>query len=476
MGCILLESTVLDRRAARLAVAPDRASPGQVLDLRVALAGGGANAGEIRLGRVRRIDQGLQAAFVDIGEDRDGYLDAADVRPRARRPLQRRLQEGQAVLVQVTKAAAGAKGAGLAMAVQLPGRFLVLTPTDGELTVSRRIADAATRQRLRAALADRFEAGCILRTGAEVAEAAELQAEYAALSALWAGMAHAPACPPQLLHGDDLLVAALRDWLRPGDTVLALDADAAALVRPWLQRFAPEVPLRLAGAADADAAALLEEAVQQALEPRLELPSGAVLSIVETPALTAIDVDSARAGGPAGRAGLRLNLEAAAEIARQLRLRGLGGLVVIDFLRLSGPDRAGQEGEVLAALRGALADDPDAGQVLPFSDLGLVELVRRRRGPSLAQALLAAGGEPPQAPPLSPQAAAALALRRLRTEQGAGQGRALHLACAPEVAALLPPAVLRAARLNATVGTDPSVPRHAPRIALARPDQGAQGC
>ena len=205
---------------------------------------------------------------------------------------------------------------------------------------------------------------------------------------------------------------------------------------------------------------MLEDAVQQALEPLLPLASGARLSIVETPALTAIDLDSGSArGGAAGTGALRLNLEAVTEIARQLRLRGIGGLVVIDFLRMRDPRH---QAEVLAALRDTLAADPEVGQVLPFSPLGLVELVRRRRGPSLAERLLE-----PAAPVLRPAAAAALALRRLRAEQAAVQGRPLRLACPPEVARLLPPDRLAAAGVNAAVTADPSVPRHAPAIAPA---------
>lgn len=450
---ILLEASPLELRAARL-------QAGQVADLRVVPATGAAAEGDILLGRVRRIDPALQAAFVDIGGGREGYLDAADVRPRARRPLQQRLREGEAVLVQLRKAAAGEKGAGLTMAVQIPGRLMVLTPTDGELTVSRRIGDAELRQRLRAALAPlvRGGPGCILRTGAAMADPAALQAEYAALAAEWERLRHSAATPPQRLLAAEPLIAALRDWLQPGGEVLALDGEAAARVRPWLAAHAPEVPLRLA-APGAEQAALLDEAVAQALEPRLELPSGAVLSIVETPALTAVDVDSARAA-PARRARpAQLNLEAAAEIARQLRLRAIGGLVVIDFLRMEGRE---QEAQVLDALRGALAQDPEAGQVLPFSPLGLVELVRRRRGPSLAEALLEPAGAR-----LRPDAAAALALRRLRAESHAHRGRRLRLACPPEVASRLPPAVLQAAGLNAEAVADAGVPRHAPRIAPA---------
>lgn len=450
---ILLEAGPLEQRAALLDGA-------RVQDLRVSPAAsrGAAMEGDVRLGRVRRIDPALQAAFVDIGSGREGYLDASDVRPRARKPLQRRLREGEAVLVQVRKSEAADKGAGLTMAVQLPGRLLVLTPTDGDFTVSRGIGDAAERQRLRGALAADGGPGCILRTLAAGAAAEALQAEYAALAAEWERIRRTAAEPPQLLRAEEPLGAALRDWLRPGEEILALDAGAAALVRPWLRDYAPGTPLRLA-APDAAEAALLEEAVQQALEPRLELPSGAALSIVETPALTAVDVDSAAAPGGSPLRPVRLNLEAAAEIARQLRLRAIGGLVAVDFLRM--PEREHQA-QVLDAFRGALAADPEVGQVLPFSPLGLVELVRRRRGPSLAEALLE-----PAAPVLRPHAAAALALRRLRAESHAHKGRRLRLACPPEVAALLPPARLQADGLNAEAVADPAVPRHAPRIGPA---------
>ncbi|MEQ9047630.1 MAG: hypothetical protein RLO22_24500, partial [Sneathiellaceae bacterium] len=129
---------------------------------------------------------------------------------------------------------------------------------------------------------------------------------------------------------------------------------------------------------------------------------------------------------------------------------------------LRGWAEPGEEGEALDGGGRALADDPEAGQVLPFSPLGLVELVRRRRGPSLSQCLL-----DPAAPQLRPAAAAALALRRLRAEQQALQGRRLRLSCPPEVARLLPPERLQRAGLNAEVAADATVPRHAPRIGPA---------
>ncbi len=465
MAEILLDANPLEVRAARLA-------DGGIRDLRVTSLDGSDAApadGDLVLGRVRRIDQALQAAFVEIGDARDGYLDASDLRPRQRRPLQRRLQEGQALLLQVRHGALAGKGAGLTMAVQLPGWRLVLTPTDSDLTVSRRIADAAERQRLRAALAGadgggRDGPGCIVRTIAEGAAADSLQAEYAHLAAQWrelAAAAEAAGPVPRALRAEAPACGALRDWLQPGDAVLALDGAALAQARPWLQAHAPEVPLRLAAPAEAaERGALLDEAVQSALEVRLDLPSGAAISIVETPALTAIDVDSAASGPtPAGIRALRVNLEAVAAIARQMRLRGIGGLLAIDFLRMTDPR---QQAEVLDALRTALADDPEAGQVLPFSPLGLVELVRRRRGPSLSQCLL-----DPAAPQLRPAAAAALALRRLRAEQQALQGRRLRLSCPPEVARLLPPERLQRAGLNAEVAADGTVPRHAPRIGPA---------
>ncbi|MFC3228928.1 ribonuclease E/G [Marinibaculum pumilum] len=463
MAQILLEMNPLELRAARL-------EGGRVVDLQVVPAGDGQpQEGDVFLGRVRRVDSDLQAAFVEIGAARDGYLDASDARPRSRRPLQRRLQEGQAILVQARHGALADKGAGLTMAVQLPGHRLVLTPTDSDLTVSRRIADAAERQRLRGVLAREAgdpdggyaaqgPAGCILRTAAAGAAPAALLDEYDRLRRAWQRLQAATEVG-RLLAADPL-PALLRDWLQPGDAVLALDGTALAAARGWLQDFAPDTGLRLAGPADADASEALEEAVQQALEPLLPLASGARLSIVETPALTAIDLDSGSArGGASGSGALRLNLEAVTEIARQLRLRAIGGLVVIDFLRMRDPRH---QAEMLAALRDTLAADPEVGQVLPFSPLGLVELVRRRRGPSLAERLLE-----PAAPVLRPAAAAALALRRLRAEQAAVQGRPLTLACPPDVARLLPPDRLAAAGVNATVTVDPAIPRHAPGIVPA---------
>ena len=334
---------------------------GRLLEVSLADADSVPVRGQIFLGRVRTIDHDLDAAFVDCGLGEDGYLSARDARMLSGQsrgaPIGRQLHEGQAVLVQGRRDPQGGKGPRLTGDVALAGPCLVFRPRQpGGGLSERRAARGAT--------------------------AAELSAEADRLRRLWQAIEATArdARPPARLHGpsepvQQLLVTHLGD-----DPNRIVVGEQATLVRArgYLADWRPSLLDRLEHLPDAFAASGAGEQLAAALEPVVELAGGGRLIIQATAALTAIDVD----GG--GRRPLDVDLEAAAEIARQLRLRRLGGTIVIDFVDLAAKsDRT----RLLATLRGALAEDPTPVQVWPMSPLGLIELSRKRSGPSLAEQL-----------------------------------------------------------------------------------------
>jgi Ribonuclease G/E len=317
--------------------------------------------GQIFLGRVRAIDHGLDAAFVDCGLSEDGYLSARDARMLSGQgrgaPIGRQLHEGQAVLVQGRRDPQGGKGPRLTVDVALAGPCLVFRPRQAGAGLSERPA-------------------------ARGASDVELREEAERLRRLWQAIeaGAGDARPPARLHGETEPVQWLLAEHLGDDPDCIIVADQAALVRArgYLAEWRPSLLDRLKHLPDAFAASGAGEQLAAALEPVVALAGGGRLIIQATAALTAIDVD----GG--GRRPLEVDLEAAAEIVRQLRLRRLGGTIVVDFVDLAAKhDRA----RLLATLRAVLADDPAPVRVWPMSPLGLVELSRKRSGPSLAEQL-----------------------------------------------------------------------------------------
>ncbi len=364
---------------------------------------GDAAAGDVVLGRVLSVNRALSAAFVDIGEPQAGFLAAPG-----------RLGEGDAALVQVTAAAHGDKGAALSAQPSLAGRFLAYSPSRPGLNLSRRLQDDAARARLAASLSAALlpGEGVVVRTAAGGASVEALAAELEALRDHWQAikMAAAKAVPPCRLHAPPPLARVLA--LHPTVTQVRVDeASALSEVRVLF----PDARLER-GLFETSGA---EESLEQALEPRLALPGGGALIIEAAAGLTVIDIDS---GG--GRP-LDANLAAVPEIARQLRLRGIGGHILVDVIPLR--DRRAL-GQVVLALRQAVADDPTPTQVVGATSLGLVEMTRHRLRPSLAEVMLhqpAAG--------LSPESLALAGLRaalRAMLERPAAR---FALAARPEV-------------------------------------------
>ena len=408
------------------------------------LAGRGAPQPErIILGRVMTVQADLDAAFIDIGEGREGLLPARDAAVKRGTAIGRAVQQGQSLLVQVKREAEGEKGAKLSARPRLAGRGLVLLPLGQEIELSGRITDPAQRRRLQAvgksALAGRG-GGLILRGAAAAMDDTGLVGEADDLLRRWQGIqetaASASARPPALLHaGDDPLGVILREHSGPSLRRIRVDDAglAAELGRIWggntpaIEMHDRETPLF--------AAHDLEDQIEAALAHQVPLPSGGRIIIEHTQALTAIDVDSAQhdgAGDPA-RLARETNTQAAAEIARQLRLREIGGRVVIDFIPMQGK---GQVAGLLEALQGYLAGDPGQVRLGRMSEMGLVELTRRRRQPALALRLgevcpLCAGsGLRPTA-----RAVADNLLDRILREAGAAKGRPVIVRAAPAVAA-----------------------------------------
>ena len=385
-------------------------SGGRLIQLIVERAHAGSLVGNVYLGRVGKLAPSMEAAFVELGTARAGFLardeakaplDARGERMRAgaegpgERPISRRVSEGEAVLVQVIKDALGQKGPRLSTEIALPGHWLVLTPARAGVSVSRRIAAAEERARLEAALSPHLAPGegVILRTAAEGVEATELLDDLTGLRALWQEiLARARATrAPALLHADpDPVDRVLRDQAARSVRRIVCDSRetrsrAAAFCARHGRAAAVEVALHQ-GPQPVIARDDIEEQIAGALEPVVELPSGGSLVIGTTEALTAIDVNTARQTGP-GRAEdtlLAVNLEAAAEIARQVRLRNLAGLIVIDFVHMENPaHRAG----VADALRAAFAGDPLSVQLGGMTRFGLFEMTRKRVRDSLRDTL-----------------------------------------------------------------------------------------
>ena len=373
----------------------------RVVELGHHRAGGKSVVGNLYLGRVTGLLPGANGAFIDIGLERPGFLNAGDARPQAQGailPIGRMLDEGEAALVQVSRDALRQKGPRLTMRPKLVGRYLVFSPGQcaglgqgagremSGVEVSRRITGKAERERLARLVFDAAGAddGFTLRSAAAGAGRDQILNDMAGLRDAWeeALAARERASPPACL------------WTAPDPLMRAL-IDHAGLRRVVIDHGETLARARhLMGGTDAVVfehyrrahpifeSFAVEEVIDEAFETRLTLASGGAVIIEETHALCAIDVDG---GGAAGNLGV--NLEAAEVIARQLRLRAIGGIIVIDFLRLT---RRDQRRRVIEAMAAALADDKDATAPEGFSKLGLVEMRRRRTRPSLGEIL----GEP----------------------------------------------------------------------------------
>ncbi|MGI6173875.1 MAG: Rne/Rng family ribonuclease [Christensenellales bacterium] len=351
-------------------------------------------AGNIYVGRVENVLPGMNAAFVDIGQEKNGFLYADDIQIDARDfegvsielPIQKRLKRGQEIVVQVAKDAVGTKGARLSCNITLPGRLTVLLPSVAYTGVSRRIETESERARLKA-LADAIcpsGMGLIFRTAAEGADEEELRRDVQYLVRLWENISrrgrHIVA--PALLHADgDILSRAVRDMFLPDVTRVLIDDEAQAQVlREHAKMLSDELADRIeVYAKDVPMATLygIESQVEKALSRKVWLKSGGYLVIDHAEALTAIDVNTGKFTGKTDLSDtvFRINCEAAEEIARQLRLRDIGGIIVIDFIDM---DKAEQRENLLALFAAELKKDRTKTNLVGLTPLGLVEMTRKK--------------------------------------------------------------------------------------------------
>lgn len=377
----------------------------------------GRLAGNIYKGLVANVDAVLQAAFVNIGLERNGFLHASDVTPpdggfagilgkpdvpkprkRQRLPIQHMLRARQELLVQVSREGVGAKGPAVTTFISLPGRYLVLTPAMRLMGVSKKISDEAVRAQLRErlkTLAPPEDAGMILRTAAAAASDAELKNDLAALQALWEALKEkartAPA--PALIYEEQALATrALREMLALDTEEVIVDTeDAFRQAREFVRQVAPALLPRLKlhqEPAPLLAAYGVEEQVEALFERQVPLPSGGHIVIEQTEAMVTIDVNSghSRERSSTEEMLLKTNLEAAREIARQLRLRDIGGLVLMDFIDMQ---RTESKKELQRTLREVFKKDRARFDIAPISRYGIVEMTRQRTGRGLRNVVYA---------------------------------------------------------------------------------------
>jgi ribonuclease G len=362
-------------------------------------------------GRVSRVLPGMQAAFVEIGLERTAFLHAADIAHRASdetvasapaslppiEDIRRLVTSGEDILVQVIKDPIGTKGARLTTFIALPSRYLVYLPRGEAIGVSARIDDESERGRLKALVAQLLGAGAgggyIVRTAAQGASAESLREDMAYLARLWEHVRTRVSAAPagSVVHEDlPLPLRVLRDELSRGVSRVLVDSPREhARMQEFAAAFMPEAsPLieLYAGPRPLFDLNGVEEEIARALERHVQLKSGGHLVIDQTEAMTTIDVNT---GAYVGHRNLeetifRTNLEAAVGIARQLRLRNLGGIIIIDFIDMRDePHRRA----VLGALERALAGDRAQTNIVSLSPLGLVEMTRKRTRESLEHLL-----------------------------------------------------------------------------------------
>ena len=394
----------------------------------------GPASGDIYLGRVKALKSELGAAFVDLGANRDGFL-----------PLKGEdaPHEGEALLCQVTREAVGDKGARLTTHISLGSRHLALLPTGDGIRVSRRIEDRAECERLFGLMANLTAGGdagggYVLRTAASGAEAKVLEAEAGLLQGLWDEVLERREGvePPARLYRDSgTIESALRGWGGEAGRILMDSGETLETARAFCERHMPEAASRLEHHKGEPLFELygVEAELEQALERRIDLPGGGALTFDAAEALTAIDVDSARHATRRGQADtiLETNLEAAREIARQIRLRALGGIIVIDFIRMRESE---DRNRVVAALRDGLCEDSLA-RVFGMTRAGLVEVSRRRRRAPLAEFLTEPRGAcGAAAGSKTPRAVGYDILRALMREQAARPSSVWNVTASAEVA------------------------------------------
>jgi len=400
---ILVNVTPMETRAALL-------ENGTAQDIYIERAASRGIVGNIYAGKVVRVLPGMQAAFVDIGVERTSFIHASDIvpaqggghggSPRDAGDIVDNLHQGQKVIVQVTREPMGAKGAHVTTELSISTRYLVMLPQTEHIGVSQLIQDPQERARLQQALSQALASdeagGCrgfILRTAAEGVGQEELSADLRFLRRLWATVAQRAkaATGPQLLYEDlPLHLRIVRDLARPSVERVVVDDPACFTT---LQAFCRDYIPGVAGILECYTGERplfdlhgVEDDIQRALGRRVELKSGGYLVIDQTEAMTTVDVNTGSFIGKRNQAETiyKTNLEAVAALGRQLRVRNLGGIIIVDFIDMQDPEHRRQ---VLRHLEKVLQRDPARYQVTGVSQLGLVEMTRKRTRESLDHVL-----------------------------------------------------------------------------------------
>ena len=391
---ILLNFTPLETRVAVV-------EQGMLQEILIERATHRGLVGNVYLGQVVRVLPGMQACFVDIGLDRSAFLHTKDF-PSSQETYERSIQqlvtEGQSLLVQVIKDPVGSKGARLTAEVSLPARHLVLMPFATHVGISQRIDDEATREHLKtiaveALKAQNLECGVIIRTAGDGQTTDDLEEDLVYLKRVWDNILkeQQTAKAPALLFEElPLTHRMIRDQIRrETDRVLIDSLETYTKLSQFASKFMPELS-HLIQHYQGDRPIFdlyqIEDEIEKALSRQVELKSGAYLVVDQTEAMTTIDVNTGRFVGAhtLEQTVFRTNLEAAVAIGRQLRLRNLGGMVVIDFIDMDDDEHRRQ---VLRTLERSLDEDPVKTRVIGFNDLGLVVLTRKRSRESLSDLL-----------------------------------------------------------------------------------------
>lgn len=414
--------------------------------------------GNIVLGRVQRVLPGMQAAFVDVGLERAGFLGAREARCLADLPgfdderapkISDCVHEGEAIIVQVVKDPIGEKGARLSANVTIAGRLLVLVPNQPGIALSRRIEDEEERARL-IALGEQMiveangklvpGAGYILRSTSATASLADLKEDAERLAEAWRPVMakrQAAAPPTTLYHDLDPVERTMRDEVDDETTRVVIDdIQLAEAARAYCRRAMPEAEDKLevfSGPGLLFDAYGLEDEIERLVRPRVPLPSGGWVTIEGTEALTAIDVNSGSYTASTGleETSLAVNREAAEEIGRQLRLRGIGGLIVIDFIHLNEPVNIQT---ILDTLTHSLMRDRTPTQISPMSEFGLVEITRKRlRDPLVKQMTECCRPCDGRGRTRTRDSVALEVMRRIEQAAAAAPGKQIRVRAAPEI-------------------------------------------
>lgn len=358
--------------------------------------------GNIYRGRVENVLPGMQAAFVDIGVDKNAFLYVGDAVPSRFDEdgkvnssdlvkIEHVLQPRQELLVQITKEPVGSKGARISVNLTLPGRYVVLLPEVSYIGVSRKILDQNERTRLRdlAAEVKPQAMGIIVRTLADGVDGEEIAEDIVQLVSLWTALK--PKIPhvsvPGLVHRDvDLISRLVRDWIDGDVEKITVDQDEVAQkLRKALRDIGHPAAKQIYVVTEEDLEIMygVDDEIRKTLRPKVWLKSGGYLVIQQTEALVVIDVNTGKYVGSRSleETVVHTNLEAAREIARQLRLRNLGGIIVIDFIDMTTEE---DKKRVIEALETSCSKDKTKSQVLGLTQLGLVEMTRKKVGQTLA--------------------------------------------------------------------------------------------